>query len=138
MSSGFFAATGIPYDGNSVARGSAFRGGRSLVGIGASDASIAAGATEDITFTIREPGVLGRLFIQGVAAEIEEMSVTSIKLNNDELLSGAVPAQMFAANAVGSPGFGHLVKVNDQLTVSIYNSDGTNASGDVFLGFSVG
>lgn len=137
-----FAATGIPYmpeAGEKVPQtGSLFRGGRNVVGFGATDTSIAAGATEEITIPIRERGVLGHFVVGAAAAELTELIITSIKLNNDELISGEVPAAMFAADAVRSPAFGHRVNVSDQLTVSVKNTDGTNASSAVGIGFSVG
>ena len=136
-----FAATGIPYvqpDGKNIpTRGSIFRGGRSIVAYGAGIDDIAPGTTEEIVVPVREEGVLGKLVLDGTAAGLAGLVVTSITVNNDELISGEVPAAMFSNDSTLSPGFGHRVQVSDQVSVRLRNA-GAAATGPITTGWSVG
>ena len=114
-------------------RGSAFRDGRSVCALGSGrSASVADGATHTFTFTIKEACHLLRLIVSadsGSGAEdLAGITISEITHNNDSLLNGdAVTAQMFAANAIGSPTLGQYANVNDSLVVKIVNNSGAAA-----------
>ena len=112
-----------------MARESLFRKGRSLVAAGGpAQTTIATTATGVLTWTISEDGVFWKLVIQcQTLAIFPDLEVTAIRINNDDLIYGAVPAQMFAHDSRSSPGFGHPVYVADQVTVSILNNNAGNA-----------
>lgn len=134
------AAVGVPYAGPMSRRGSPLRGGKSAVCAGANVSTIAAGATETLTFEFSELLTLGKLHISGITdAATRYLSVTSIKIRGDELLGATeeVHALMYAHDSIMSPAFGHTVDPATKVTVTIKNNDGTNASGPVFAGFSV-
>lgn len=119
-------------------RGSALRNGSSVVASGDADApvALAASATGTLTLEVIEDCHLDRLFIQvGGAGDIKDLTITSISINNDGLVNHVVPAQMFAADAVGSPRFGHFVTKSSSITIGLANGDGTNAM-DVSAAFS--
>lgn len=131
------ASTGILYNGRADKdRGSNFRDGRSVTAFGTKVASIGAGASVELTIPIREPGLLGKLVVGGAPAELASCTISSIKLNNDELHSGEVPADMYAKDSLASPGFGHKVRVKDELQVVVVNN-GAAATGPISAGFSV-
>lgn len=112
-----------------------YRQGRSLIAIGGPEiTTVGAGASATLTFSITEAGVLGRLFIDWTGDEAECV-VTSIKHNNDEMLTGEVPGTAFYHNCTSSPVFGHFVDINDKLTITVKNLDGANPA-EVLAGFA--
>ena len=123
---------GLPYK-------SLFRGGRSLIGIGGPRlAALAAAASGTIVFQVAEAGLLGKLIID-TDATAAELGVTSIKHNNDELLSsgtGEMPASAYSSGSFYNATVARWVDVSDQLSVTVIN----NAVGvvDVQAGFTVG
>ena len=99
---------------------------RTLVAIGSTTAVAAAGAvaapvTTIFVLPIREPAVLGRLFIASDGTTMETLQVSNIVHNNISYCTSATPAQTYAFDAIGSPRFGIPVSVNDQLQVEIQN-----------------
>ena len=117
---------------------SAFRPGRSLVSVGGPPAAaIAAGATVQFTLQIREAGQLGQLCVAmwETAAPHTDLTntaqITEITHNNDLLISTNANGAQFAETSLVSPLFGHIVQVNDELTVSVLNPTATAATGSV-------
>lgn len=124
-------------------------GFRSVVVLGANAAatSMSDGATGTFTIPISEDCVLDRLAIScnaavALVAGAENTNVgllvTSIKVNNDELLGssgGFCPASVFDARSQVSPVFGHRVKVSDNVTVTLSNQ--TGATVEAAVGFTV-
>lgn len=112
---------------------SEFRPGRSLIAVGGpGTVALATGASNQFTLQIREAGQLGQCVVQGYdssnnAAGTSELTVTEITHNNDLLVSTTVSADMFENTSLISPVFGHIVQVNDELTVTIANTSTTNA-----------
>jgi len=96
------------------------RGGRSLVAIGdlAGFVVIAPGATIIVDYTIDEPGVLDRYVLD---ADVFGLVVTSINLDNDNLISGSVGASLFAPGNLNSPAYFHRVTQNTRLRVTLTN-----------------
>lgn len=101
---------------------------RTLVAIGSTTAPAAGGtvpapATTVYVLPVREPAVLGRLFIMtDIATQpMENLQVSNIVHNNISYCTGATPATAYQADAIGSPKFGIPVSVNDQLQVEIQN-----------------
>lgn len=111
-----------------VRKGSALRprangGFRSLVGFGGpAQTSVAAGATETLTFTISEAGYANKLVLL-VDGEASEVEITDIKHNNDSLITGSTPAALFAQDSLHSPAFGHQFRVNDSVSITVKNND---------------
>lgn len=111
---------------------SEFRPGRSLISVGGPGSqALAAGATVQFTLQIREAGQLGQLVVActdpaaapaGAYDMTNSCSVTEITHNNDLLVSTNVSAAMFAETSLISPLFGHIVQVNDELTISLRNN----------------
>lgn len=145
MANGQLAGTVIPLAALGIAgpnmvqrpqryRGSAWRGGRSLVAIGVPPQNVGIGATATFTFTISEPGYLGRLFA-AASVQLGDVLITSIKHNNDELITSEVTGEMFAQDAIQSPGFGHYVEVADAVSITLRNDNA--AAQDVRLAWSV-
>ena len=112
---------------------SEFRPGRSLCALGGpGSVAIAAGANNQFTLQVREAGQLGQLCVQGYdvtnsAAGTSELTVTEITHNNDLLISTTVSADLFENTSLISPLFGHIVQVNDELTVTVANTSAANA-----------
>ena len=112
---------------------SEFRPGRSLCALGGpGSVVIAAGANNQFTLQVREAGQLGQLCVQGYdvtnsAAGTSELTVTEITHNNDLLISTTVSADLFENTSLISPLFGHIVQVNDELTVTVANTSVANA-----------
>ncbi len=110
---------------------SEFRPGRSLVSVGGPPAqAIAAGATTQAILPIREAGQLGQLTISVVdpATSLDLTNgcqVTEITHNNDLLISTNANCAAFSETSLQSPLFGHIVQVNDELSVSVVNNTGT-------------
>lgn len=111
---------------------SEFRPGRSLVSVGGpAMQAIAAAATVQATLQIREAGQLGQLCISVVDGAVGNVDltngcqVTEITHNNDLLISTNANAAQFAETSLVSPLFGHIVQVNDELTVSVINNTAT-------------
>jgi hypothetical protein len=107
---------------------SEFRPGRSLISIGGPPAiALAAGATAQAVLQVREAGQLGQLCISVIdPATANDLTnscqVTEITHNNDLLVSTTPTAAQFAETSLVSPLFGHVVQVNDELTVSVVNN----------------
>lgn len=111
---------------------SEFRPGRSLIAVGGPGSlAIAAGATTVFTLQVREAGQLGQAIVActdpaaapaGAYDMTNTCSVTEITHNNDLLISTDVSAAMFAETSLISPLFGHIVQVNDELTISVRNN----------------
>lgn len=107
---------------------SEFRPGRSLVSVGGPPATaIAAGATVQFVLQVREAGQLGQLCIAAweTAAPHTDLTntaqVTEITHNNDLLISTNANSAQFSEASLVSPLFGHIVQVNDELSVSLFN-----------------
>lgn len=111
---------------------SEFRPGRSLVSVGGPPMqAIGVGATVQATLVVREAAQLGQLCISvtnalGTADFTNSCQVTEITHNNDLLISSSANAAQFSETSLLSPLFGHIVQVNDELTVSVINNT-TNA-----------
>jgi len=111
---------------------SEFRPGRSLISVGGPGSqALAAGATVQFTLQVREAGQLGQLVVActdpaaapaGAYDMTNSCSVTEITHNNDLLVSSNVSAAMYSETSLVSPLFGHIVQVNDELTVSLLNN----------------
>lgn len=102
---------------------------RTLVAIGSTTAPCAIGTvavpvTTVFVLPVREPAVLGRLFLNTdtATAPLDGLQVSNIVHNNISYCTGATPASAYATNAIGSPKFGIPVSVNDQLQVEIQNT----------------
>ena len=102
---------------------------RTLVAIGSTTAP-AAGGTVPLPVTtiyvlpIREPAVLGRLFLESDTAGVVTLAtlqVSNIVHNNISYCTGQTPATTYSFDAIGSPRFGIPVSVNDQLQVELQN-----------------
>lgn len=119
---------------------SEFRPGRSLVSVGGpAMQALAAGATVQATLQIREAGQLGQLAISvmdpaGNVDLTNACQVTEITHNNDLLISTNANAAQFAETSLVSPLFGHVVQVNDELTVSVINN--STAAGQLQVSFT--
>lgn len=87
------------------------------VGIGDYGA-IVGNATATYTFDITESGALGRLVIGDSAGKSGFYTLTSLKYNANELISGEVPVDVFEAAAQQSPIFGQYVQINNSLTAA--------------------
>lgn len=109
-------------------RGSIFRGGASVVATGASVAQqiIAAGASGTFTMQVVEDTHLGQLVIYNQAAV--PLIVTEISIDNDGVINGEIPADMFRADSLWSPVFGHFVSKNSTVTVTLANRDGATST----------
>lgn len=102
---------------------------RTLVAIGSTTAPAAAGTvplpvTTVYVLPIREPAVLGRLFLTSDTAGVDTLGtlqVSNIVHNNISYCTGQTPGLTYAFDAIGSPRFGIPVSVNDQLQVEIQN-----------------
>ena len=114
---------------------------RTLVAIGSTTApaalgTVAAPVTTIFVLPIREPAILGRLFINTeTAANLDTLQISNVVHNNISYCTGATPATAYIANTIGSPKFGVPVSVNDQLQVEIQNVG--NACLGVQVAFSV-
>jgi hypothetical protein len=113
---------------------------RSIIAMGGNGASqatsIADAGSATLTFTVSEAGWLDRLVVMGNAAAALAAGtvvapigayVTSIKHNNDELVTGAVPATVFGHDSQSNPPMGHYVRPSDSLTITIVNQSGATA-----------
>ena len=99
---------------------------RTLVAIGSTTAPCAVGTVANPVTTIfvlpiRAPAVLGRLFVSTATliSPIENFQVSNIVHNNISYCTGATPASVYQADAIGSPRFGIPVSVTDQLQVEV-------------------
>lgn len=107
---------------------SEFRPGRSLVSVGGPAAqAIPAAATVQAILPIREAGQLGQLTISvtdpATANDLTNAcQVTEITHNNDLLISTNSNCAGFSETSLQSPLFGHIVQVNDELSVSVVNN----------------
>lgn len=129
---------GVPVSLPSRDRGSCARDsggyGKSIVAIGGPGAaSIAAGASNTFTFSVREDAHIDRLFVSSTG-DYAELTVDSIILNNENLSSGSTTGILFQPDATNSPLFGHAVRVSDDLSVTI--SNGGAAAATVAVSFS--
>lgn len=115
-------------------RGSALRGGRSVVGSGAGPVAIAAGASVEIEIPIVEECQLGHLIVQETSGDLDSLTIESINLDNDEMINGNLPARMFAQDTVNRPPFGHTVAKNSTVIVTVKNH--SSGSLNVAVGFT--
>lgn len=131
---------GVPVSLPANPRGSCSRDsgagmGKSIVAMGGPGfTAIAAGASATLTFTVREDGHLDRLFISSTG-DLAEVVVTSIEHNNDLLISGSCPGQMFSTDSVAPVLFGQYVRVSDNLQITITNAGA--AAANLQAGFSI-
>lgn len=100
---------------------------RTLVAIGSTTApmligSVATPVTTIFVLPVREPAILGRLFVNTeAAANIGTLQVSNVVHNNISYCTGATPLSAYTADSIGSPKFGVPISVNDQLQVEIQN-----------------
>ncbi len=109
---------------NCPGRGSPLRYGKSIVAIGGpAPTVVGATASATLAWKIAEAGHVGKLVLQEItAADLDSLTVTSISYDNDQLISGNVPANMFRADSTCNPLFGHYFEVNHDLEVVLFNS----------------
>ncbi len=117
------------------AKGSALRGGASVVASGPATAStsIAAAGSQTFEIDIVEDSHLGFLFIQ-TQGDLNELTVSSISVDNDGLINGTVPAELYRADNPNTPLFGHWVTKNSTVRVTIAN--GGAGAAVVSVGFT--
>jgi len=101
--------------------------------------AITAGSTVQATLVVREAAQLGQLCISvtnplGTADFTNSCQVTEITHNNDLLISSSANAAQFSETSLLSPLFGHIVQVNDELTVSVINN--TSNDGQLQVSFT--
>lgn len=99
---------------------------RTLVAIGSTTAGIGAGTpaaptTQVFVLPVREPAILGRLFLQTEGTGINTLNVSNVVHNNISYCTGQTPATAYSAGAIGSPKFGVPISVNDQLQCELQN-----------------
>lgn len=110
---------------------SEFRPGRSLVTVGGpAFIALGAGVTAQAILQIREAGQLGQLCVSvvdptGLLDITNACQVTEITHNNDLLISTNANCASFSETSLVSPLFGHIVQVNDELSVSVVNNSTT-------------
>jgi hypothetical protein len=106
--------------------------GRSIVMVGqdTAPASLAAGASVDITITPQEPGFIGRFFMSDVGAnnEINDLHVIAAYLSGQAVFQGDVPFSSFAYNAVAAPWLNYYIKLGESITLTVKNDDSANAA----------
>jgi hypothetical protein len=95
--------------------------------------AIGGGSTVQATLQVREAGQLGQLCISvthadGIADLTTSCQVTEITHNNDLLISTNANCAQFTETSLVSPLFGHIVQVNDELTVSVINNSTTDGN----------
>lgn len=115
-------------------RGSSIRGGASVVASGTASpgfVSVADAASQTFDIDIIEDTFLAHLVVQGAA---EGMLVTAISIDNDGLINGEVPANIFRPDSVVNPLFMHLVSKNSTIRVTVENNSG--AAVNVSVGFT--
>lgn len=109
---------------------------RSLVAIGGTAAATSVAdtaSTAALAATTAEAGHINKLIVSagvtGAAATLElgGIYVTSILHNNDQMVTGKVPAALFRHDSVDNPMFGHWVEVNDVISVTFENQSGATA-----------
>ena len=108
-------------------RGSFARGGASIVASGADAVSIAAGATHQFSIGIVEPCVLDTLVVSGPPSTMNELTVTSARIDNDVVINDTVPAELFSFDASNSPFWGHRTSKNSTIEVFVKNSGASAA-----------
>lgn len=120
-------------------KGSPARAPRVLaIGQSSTITAISTSSSATVTFTIERPAVLDRLVIDygGSGVTEDDLYVTSVKYDGDELLSGAaVPVAMFSPENLNNPRLGVPVEPGHALSVRLYNQDGVNAA-EAWVGFS--
>lgn len=130
-----FSAESVPVP-DEPGRGSYLRKGRSLVAIGGPTPTSVAAATSNVeqVFSLTETGILGRLcIIQD--QDWDDLVVQSIKYDNDELLTGEVPAALFRRHSMASPLFGQRVQPGHRLVIKYRNLHAADAA-SVLAAFS--
>ncbi len=93
---------------------------------------IAAAGNNQFILPVRESGQLGQLTLQGFNSTLQvagtsQLEITEITHNNDLLISSTVCADMMENTSLQSPLFGHIVQVNDELSVTVANVSATDA-----------
>jgi hypothetical protein len=116
---------------------SEFRPGRSLIAVGGPGSlALAPGVPTVFTLQVREAGQLGQAVVActdpapapaGAYDMTNSCSITEITHNNDLLISTNVSAAMFNETSLISPLFGHIVQVNDELTITVLNNSTATA-----------
>jgi len=113
------------------------RMGLSHVAIGpAAVADLAAAAEVTYRMEINEQGRLGFLCLNIPRALGGDIRVTSIKVDNDELLTGEVEAGKFQHDSTSNPAFGHFIERQSKIDVTLRN-DGAGTLPDVAPAFSL-
>jgi hypothetical protein len=106
-----------------MARKSVYRY-NSIIAVGCPDAQDTAdGAVATFTFDPDEAARLGKLVIQAETT-LAGCQVQQIKVNNDDLISGDVPAEVFAHDSFLSPPFGHAIDQSSKIVVKVINESG--------------
>lgn len=101
-----------------------FRSNPAIAAAGAPEGSTVADTAEGLeSYTLEKAAQLARLVISDHDALA---AVSSIKINNEELVSGFLPPAMFAPDCPWSPTFGHVVSPQDSLKVGRTNQTGGN------------
>ena len=93
---------------------------RQLVAIGGPVTSIVANADTEVTFDIKQGGVLAKLIV-ALDDLGQNITISSIIHNNDSLSTGNLPTPLFAADSMTSPIFGTVVKASQNLVVTFTN-----------------
>jgi len=117
-------------------KGSALRGGNSIISVGG-DGSEVINNLEAWTdkYSIQEEAVLDRLVvIQDGNATDGGGTITDIVHNNNSMITGQVPVEMFAPDCLYSPPFGGYVSPQSKLKVLGFNRSGT--ARDYFTSFN--
>lgn len=130
----------VPYSAMQVAPKGATSSPPRIIALGQSSTITALGtsSTATVTFTIERPCVLDRLVIDfgGSGVTADDLYVSALRYNGDSLLSGAAtPIETFSAENRYNPSLGIAVQPGMSLTLSIVNTDGTNA-GEAWCGFT--
>ena len=103
--------------------------GREVAFLAATKASVSASGSKTFEFSPSEAGMLDRLcLITGDSDALREIDVTSIKVDNDELIDGGeVPGLQFDPQNQNYVSMGHLYTANSKIKVTVNNLDATNA-----------
>lgn len=102
-------------------------GYRSLIAHGGTGrAALGIGAAGTLSWSIEENAPALRFVVQADAGP-EDITVTSIKVDNDELVTGSVPFQLFEKDSVYNPMVGKWFTTASKVTASFQN-DGAAAT----------
>lgn len=96
-------------------------GVRAHVGVGAStgSASVAAGGSTTFTLAVKEACVLDYIVV--ACSAIENLVIDAIRVDNETLTSGEVPAGLFSADSVRNPRLGYVVNQSSTIEVDVTN-----------------